>query len=307
MRFLATAGVVVGLLLPLYGQQPQRQQPYVLSVNVDLVVLNVRVLDRNGQSVPNLSKENFRIEEDGKPQKISLFIGEDSPATIGLVMDASGSIAGKRPEIEAAAMRFVESSHPKDEMFVVHFDQKVRWGLPRGMAFTDDVHVLKQAIRWTQPGGKTALYDAIAEAIEHIALGRWDKRALVVLSDGGDNASVRKLDDILRLAQQSNVTIYTIGLFDPYSADRDPHVLRKLAELTGGDVYLPESIKELNPAWEKIAHGIRAQYTIAYRPVKTAFDGRYHKIRVRVDWPGHKKISIHTRPGYLARKAAGER
>jgi Ca-activated chloride channel family protein len=285
----------------------RQQEPYVLSLDVDLVVLNVRVLDTNGQSIPNLSKEFFRVEEDGRPQNITLFVGEDSPATIGLVLDSSQSIGSKRSDIEAAAVRFVESGHPMDELFVLRFDERLYWPLGPGLAFTDDHALLKQALHWNRPGGRTALYDAIGAAIEHVTLGKWDKRALIVLSDGGDNASVRKLEGILRLAQQSNVTIYTIGLFDPLAADRDADVLRKLGSLTGGDVYLPVTIDELGPAWDRILNGIRTQYTIGYKPSQTVFDGKYHKVRVRVDVPGQGKVAVHTRPGYLARKAAAER
>jgi Ca-activated chloride channel family protein len=293
------AGLSISLTLLLFGEQ---QEPFVLSYDVDLVVLNARVTGRNGQSIPNLSEEMFRIEEDGRRQEITLFAAEDSPATIGLVLDASRSINARRRDIEAAAIRFVEAGHPMDELFVLRFDDELYW--PLNVPFTDDVNLLKEALRWDRMGGRTALYDAIGAAIEHISKGKWDKRALVVLSDGGDTASIRKLEGILSLAQQSNVTIYTIGMFDPFAADRNPDVLRKLAELTGGDVYLPESIEELAPAWDGILHGIRAQYTIGYRPSQTAFDGRYHKIRVRVDVPNQRGVKVYARPGYLARKAS---
>jgi Ca-activated chloride channel family protein len=290
---------LISLTLLLFAEQ---QEPFVLSHDVDLVVLNIRVLDRNGRSIRNLRKEMFRVEDDGHGQAITLFTAEDSPATIGLVLDASRSINARRPDIEAAAIQFVEAGHPMDELFVLRFDDELYW--PLNVPFTDDVELLKQALRWDRIGGKTALYDAIGAAIEHISRGKWDKRALVVLSDGGDTASVRKLEGILRLAQQSNVTIYTIGMFDPLAADRNPAVLRQLAELTGGDAYRPKSIDELAPAWGKILDGIRTQYTIAYKPSQTVFDGKYHKVRVRVDVPGQRGIEVYTRPGYLARKAS---
>jgi Ca-activated chloride channel family protein len=277
------------------------QEPYVLSVDVDLIILNVRVVDNNGRFIPNLTKEAFRVDEDGRPQQVTLFTGEDSPATIGLVLDASRSINARRPDIEAAAVRFVDAGHPKDQMFVLRFDDQLYW--PLNVPFTDDAALFKEALRWDRLGGRTALYDAIGAAIEHIHRGKWDKRALVVLSDGGDNASARRLEGILRLAQQSNVTIYTIGMFDRTAADRNPGVLRELAKLTGGDAYFPSSIDELTPAWDNILSGIRSQYTIGYKPSPTAFDGQYHKVRVRVDVKGQRKVSVYTRPGYLAREA----
>jgi Ca-activated chloride channel family protein len=299
---IPSAVILIALVLPLQARQRER---YTLSVDVDLVVFNVRVLGKNGQPVAGLSKENFRIEEDGRSQQIALFVGEDSPATIGLAVDSSGSMNRRQPDIEAAAIRFVESGHPNDEFFVVRFNEKIYWPLPADIPFTDDISLLKQALTWNQPGGRTALYDAIGAAIRHGAFGRWDKRALVVLSDGGDNASALTLEEILRLARQSNVTIYTIGLFDALAADRNPGLLRKLASLTGGDAYLPQTIEELGPVWERIANGIRSQYTVAYRPAETALDGKYHKIRVRVEAQG-QKVKVYTRPGYLARKAGEE-
>jgi Ca-activated chloride channel family protein len=304
MRLATWTAIVLSLLmLPLKAQQ---SAPYTVSVDVDLVVLNVRVLDNSGLSVAGLPKDNFRIEEDGQPQLITLFLGERSPATIGLVVDSSGSINSKQPAIEAAAIGFVESSHPEDEFFVVRFNDKIYWTLPEAVPFTDDVALLRQALSWKQPGGRTALYDAVGAALRHTGGGRWDKRALVVLSDGGDNASGHTFDEIVRLAQQSNVMIYTIGLFDELAADKNPGVLRKLAGITGGNVYLPKTSDELGPVWEQIANGIRSQYTIAYRPSRKSLDGRYHKIRVRVEAPGRARVKVYTRPGYLARKADGE-
>lgn len=298
-------GFVAGMLLalPLHGQE---RQPYTLSVDVDLVVLNVRVLDRNGKSVHGLSKENFYLEEDGRSQKIDLFIGENSPATIGLVLDASASMNSKQAEVQAGALRFVQSSHPRDQVFILQFNEKLYRPLPQGQLFTDDAERLVQALSRTPPGGKTALYDAIHSALAQAGRGELEKRALVVMSDGGDNASRRTLQDVLRFAQESNVTIYTIGLFDPLAVGSNRSVLRKLAGLTGGDAYFPERIEQLAPVWEDIAHGIRTQYTIAYRPAQTLFDGKFHKVRVRVKAPGQPKVRIHTRSGYLARKAVPE-
>ena len=298
------AGMVLLLVLPLSAGQ---RQPYTLSVDVDLVVLNVRVLDKAGKPVPDLLKEHFRIEEDGRRQDTVLFAEEHNPATIGLVVDVSGSLGSKRSEVEAAAARFVETGYPtgqpKNQMFVLKFNETLYWPLPENVPFTDDVELLKQALAWRPPGGRTALYDAVEAALLHVEQGRWDKRVLIVLSDGGDNASARTLDDIVRLAQQSNVTIHTVGLFNPFTADSNPRVLRKLAELTGGEFYQPQTVEELIPVWDQIANGIRTQYTLGYRPAQTSLDGRYHKTRVRVDAPGLRRVTVRTRPGYLARKA----
>jgi len=296
--------VLILLLLPLHAdQRPQPySQPYSLSVNVDLVVLNVRVLDKDGKSVTGLSKEAFHVEEDGKPQSVSLFVGEDSPATIGLVLDSSASINSKHSEIRNAALRFVQSSHPQDEVFILQFNETLYW-MPEDLPFTGDINLLEMALDWTPTAGRTALYEAISGALAQAGRGRWEKRALIVLSDGGDNASRKTLADVLRLAQESNVTIYTIGLFDPLAVGSSPSVLHKLASLTGGDMYSPQTAEDLAPAWGKIADGIRTQYTIGYRPIQTSFDGKFHNIRVRVDAPGHARVTVHTRPGYRARQS----
>ncbi len=301
-RFAFALVVLLALMLPL--DAGERQQPYSLSVNVDLVVLNVRVLDSGGQSVSGLPKEVFRVEEDGKARNISLFLGENSPATIGLVLDSSASINSKQSEIRGAALRFVQSSHPRDQIFVLQFNERLYWMLPEELPFTNNIDLLDQALAWTPAAGRTALYDAIAAAVTEAGRGEWEKRTLVVLTDGGDNASRKTLADVLRLAQESNVTVYTIGLFDPLSAENDRPVLRKLAALTGGDVYFPGTIEELGPAWSKISEGVRSQYTIGYRPSQVSLDGKFHKVRVRVNAPGHVKVTVHTRPGYRARKMA---
>jgi Ca-activated chloride channel family protein len=288
------------IVLPVNGQD---RQPYTLSVDVDMVVLNVRAVDGNGQSIHNLTKENFEVRDNGKRQSVTLFVGQDSPATIGLVLDSSSSMNSKHSEVKAGALRFIQSSHPRDQIFVMHFNDRLHWPLPHSQRFTDDINVLEQALSWNGLGGKTALYDAMAAALKHSAQGEWEKRALIVLTDGGDNASTETFERVLKLAQESNVMIYTIGLFDPLAVGNNRSALQKLARLTGGDAYFPVSIDELDPLWEEIAHGIRTQYTLGYRPDPTFVDGKFHKVQVRVDVPGSPKLHIHTRPGYLARKA----
>ena len=295
------AAAILAIVFPLALASHGEQQPYTLSVDVNFVVLNVRVFDKNGESVHGLSKENFDVRETGKRQNISLFIGQDSPATIGLVVDSSASMNTKYADVKAAALRFTESTHSHDQIFVVRFDERLHWPLPK--PFTDDIPSLQRALVWNGSGGRTALYDAISAAIKHSAHGESEKRALIVLTDGGDNASSESLKDVLRLAQESNVTIYTIGLFDAFATETNPSVLKKLAALTGGTAFFPRDIEQLAPVWEEIAHGIRTQYTIGYRPTPSAFDGRFHKVRVRVTGPGVSELKVHTRPGYLAREA----
>jgi Ca-activated chloride channel family protein len=300
MKAAALVAICTLLALPLQSGQ---RQPYTLSVDVDLIVLNVRVLDKKGESIHGLTKEHFDVRDNGNRQEIGLFIGQDSPATIGLVLDSSASMNSKYSDVRAGALRFVHSSHPQDQIFLLYFNERLHWPLAPGPPFTDNVDTLVQALSWNELGGRTALYDSLQAALEHSGRGQWEKRALIVLTDGGDNASVTKLDKILQLARQSNVTIYAIGLFDPLAVGSNRQALKTLAKLTGGDAYFPNSIEELAPVWEEIAHGIRTQYTIGYQPSVTMLDGKPHTIKVRAATPGQPKLRVHTRPGYLARKA----
>jgi Ca-activated chloride channel homolog len=301
MKAVAWLALYTLLAIPAYSQE---RQPYTVSVDVDLVVLNVRVQDKNGQSVRGLAKADFEVREDGKRQDISLFIGQDSPATIGLVLDSSSSMNSTYADVKAAALRFIQTANAKDQIFVLHFNDRVHWALPDAQPFTDDIGVLEKALSRNVVGGRTALYDALTAALHHSGRGQWEKRALIVLADGGDNASGATLEQAFRLAQQSNVMLYTIGLFDPLAAETSKSALQKLAAATGGDAYFPTTIEELTPLWQEIARGIRSQYTIGYRPAVTKFDGKFHKVKVRVESPNATRLDVHTRPGYLARKAA---
>jgi Ca-activated chloride channel family protein len=147
-----------------------------------------------------------------------------------------------------AALAFVSASNPADEMFVLDFNENVYFGLPPSVPFTNDANVIRSALLQRRPSGLTALYDALAAGIEHLKSGTWDRKAIVLLSDGGDNASHRKLDDILQIAQRSSATIYTIGIYDETDADRNPGVLKKLAGQSGGRVYFPDSLNHLDHA-----------------------------------------------------------
>jgi len=200
-------------------------------------VLDVAVVDQKGRFVTGLERENFEVFQDGQPQPITLFRKEDSPVTVGLVVDSSTSMLPKRQETIAAALAFVEASHPQDEIFVVNFSDTAQPGLPAGLPFTSDPSVLAAALKAARPFGRTALYDALALAIRHLELGRHERKALVVFSDGGDNQSMHSLEDVMRLIQQSGVTIYAIGLYDSANRERNPQVLRRLAEESGGRAF----------------------------------------------------------------------
>jgi VWFA-related protein len=172
--------------------------------------------------------------------------------------------------------------------------------LPEDTPFTDQVPELELALSRIITNGQTALYDGIAAALEHLKKGNRDKKVLIVISDGGDNASKNNLAQIMATAQHADAIIYTIGLFDEEDEDRNPHVLKQLATDTGGDVFLPQSLKEAVPICERIAHDIRNQYTIAYVPANNKRDGTYRAIQVKASAPGRGHLLVRTRAGYRA-------
>jgi len=291
------AGLASAEALPA-GQD--RDAGFRISVDVALVVLPATVTDRQGGFVSDLGERDFLVYENGVLQHIQLFKNEDVSVTVGLVVDQSTSMRPKLTDVIAAARSFVRSSNPEDEMFVVNFNEHVSLGLPGAVRFTNNTVELANAIVVRPAGGQTALYDAIAKSLEELQAGSRDKKVLIVVSDGGDNASARSLSQVMKLAEQSSAVIYTIGLFDEEDEDRNPGVLKHLAQATGGEAFLPSQIGEVAPICERIARDIRHQYTIGYVPTNLAPDGAYRTIRVLARAPGHDKLSVRTRTGYRA-------
>ena len=292
--------VLAGYARPQAPQAAQDAGSFRISVDVALVVLPATVTDRQGGFVSNLGEQDFEVYENGRPQHIRLFRNEDIPVTVGLVVDRSTSMRPKLAEVSAAARAFVRSSNRDDEMFIVDFNEKVSLGLPSAVRFTNNTVLLANAIMTKPAGGETALYDAIAKALEELQAGSRDKKVLIVVSDGGDNASARKLAQVMKLAEQSSAVIYTIGVFDETDEDRNPGVLKHLAQATGGEAFLPNQLSEVAPICERIARDIRHQYTIGYVPANPARDGAYRVIRVIARAKGHDKLSVRTRTGYIA-------
>jgi Ca-activated chloride channel homolog len=282
------------------SQSRHSDDQYTISVSVEMVVLNATVRNRNGVLVSGLGKEDFQVYEDGIPQQIEFFSHDDIPVTVGLVVDNSGSMRTKRPEVISAALAFARSSNVEDQMFVVSFNEYVYLGLPDDEPFTDKEAQLEAALSKITANGMTALYDAVAVALRHLKKGNRDKKVLIVISDGGDNASKRNLAEILAMAGQSDAIIYTIGVFDPEDPDRNPNALQRLAKATGGEAFLPSSVKEVFPICKQIAHDIRNQYSIAYLPTNGKRDGTYRAIEVHAGTPNRGRLSVSTRAGYYA-------
>jgi len=307
--FLTLAALCAFLMLSI-SARPQGasldnpQGEYKISVDVGLVVLPVTVTNHTGDFVAGLGVANFQVFEAGRPQEITLFEPEDVPVTVGLVVDNSGSMKSKRPGVVVASLAFVKSSNPRDEMFVVNFNHKVSPGLPPSVPFTSDLQQLRAALTKVYPAGNTALYDGIAAGLRHLREGTSERKALIVVTDGGDNASDLKLRDLLKMAEGSNVIIYTIGLLDQTYSDENPRVLRQLAKETGGQAYFPTSPFQVREVSERIARDIRRQYTIGYVPANSVADGRYRAIRVTAKAANVGKLRVRTRAGYLAPPAA---
>jgi Ca-activated chloride channel family protein len=298
IRWLTRTGRATGVpaLLVVLPALSAGQEPRI-SVDVELVLLHATVTDHRGHIVSDLHEQDFHVYDDGVLQSIKHFGREDVPVTAGLVVDHSGSMRRKLDQVSAAARTFAQASNPEDQTFVVNFNEYVRLGLPYSIPFTSDPSQLEQAISRAPSTGKTALYDAIAKALEQLKAGTQEKKVLLTISDGGDNASGHTLPQILKLAEQCNAIIYTVGVFDEDDPDRNPRVLRRLAEATGGLAFFPSQLEQVTAICDRVAHDIRSQYTIAYAPSNPAKPGEYRSIRVTAAAP-HGKLLVRTRTGY---------
>jgi Ca-activated chloride channel family protein len=278
------------------AKQKQEDQGYTIRTTSRLVLLDVSVKSSGG-FVTGLTKDDFKVSEDGKPQQISQFGAADQPVTVGIVVDESGSMGPKRTEVITAALQFIQASNPHDELFVINFNEKARRGLPDKVPFSDDIKQLGAALWRGVPQGRTALYDAIEMGLNQLELGRRDRKAMVVIGDGGDNVSLRTLPEVMHEVLSSPVTIYTIGIFDEDDKDKNPSVLKKLAQVSGGGAYFPQTLQEVIPMCRQIAKDIRERYTIGYIP---SVEGKLVRhIKVDAFAANHKRLSVRTRNGYM--------
>jgi Ca-activated chloride channel homolog len=280
------------------------QSGYTIQRSVDLVVLHVSVTDEHGQFVPGLKEENFHVFEDDSEQKIAVLRQEDTPVSVGLLIDNSSSMFDKREKVNAAALTFVKTSNPEDEVFVAHFND--RYYFDRD--FTHDAGELKKALEQADPSSSTALYDATTTSLERLKSGYLDKKVLLIVSDGEDNSSHYSLDAALHEAQKSSALIYAVGLLreeKPESAERDRQALLALTQATGGSALFPENLEDVESTCTQIARDIRHQYTLAYYPTNSRKDGSFRTVRVRiVPPPGSGTISARTRTGYYAQRVS---
>jgi Ca-activated chloride channel family protein len=273
------------------------QQPR-FTTSVQMVVLQATVLTNKGSFVRGLRQQNFTVYEDSHPQTISLFSHNDSPVAIGLIVDNSGSMRRKHTAVLAAARAFTRNSNPRDELFVVSFNEKVTLGLPSSQLFSANSRELERALPLTVGGGKTALYDALETALSHIRELKQDKKALILISDGGDNASSHSLEQIIDDATNSDVVIYTIGLFGKDEDLTSPEFMKRISAVTGGETFLPKRPSQAANNCKRIAQTIRTEYTLGYSPSNVGSTGKFRAIHVNVTTKDKVKLIARTRLGY---------
>ncbi len=293
VRRTALSLMMGGMMAPRFWAQ----ENFTIRTTSRLVLLDVSVKDAKGGFASGLTREQFRVYENGKLQTITDFADADIPVTVGIVIDESGSMRPKRPEVVTAALAFIASSNPHDEIFVLHFNEKVYSGLPEAVPFTDDINQLRAALWLTPAEGRTALYDAILRGLGHLEEGRRDKKTLVLISDGGDNASTHTWKDVQQAVLDDIATIYTIGIFDEDDPDRNPMMLKRLAHISGGEAYFPQQLEGIVPICKQIAKDIRTRYTIGYIPSVDSGNGIRH-IKVTVSDPARGKLIARTRTEY---------
>jgi VWFA-related protein len=296
------------------GTQPPRE--YTIAVDVNMVVLHATVVDSKGRMINGLRKENFTVYENDVAQKLSVFSQADIPVTIGIVIDDSGSMRDKRAAVNAAALTFVKTSNPQDQVFIVNFNDNYYLDTPGD--FASNIEELKSALDKIDSRGGTAMRDAIHASLDHMKLASRDKKVLLVITDGEDNGSRYTIEEVVKYLQRGNTLLYSIGLLGENEPGglfkvrgagpkRARKVLEQLAEVSGGEGYFPKSLEEVEAICVQIARDIRNQYTLAYYPTNAKKDGTFRAVRVEArPVRGDSKLVVRARPGYYAPKSAPE-
>jgi Ca-activated chloride channel family protein len=268
-----------------------------IAVSTELVLLPVKVTNAQGKFVSGLKLEDFRVYEDGQQVKPTVFEEGDVPVTVGLVVDHSRSMGSKLSGVVAAVSSFTHSSNPQDEMFVVDFNDDVSIELMKGKAFSNDAKELGEALTAVSARGRTALYDAVSEGLHHLQYGHKEKKALVIISDGGDNASHLKYAQVLKQARETQALIYSIALVGG-DEEENPELLRRLCKDTGGIAYFPRQGESVASASAEIARDLREQYTVGYVPQDLKRGDTFRKVEVKVTAENRGKLRVRTRQGY---------
>jgi Ca-activated chloride channel family protein len=274
-----------------------------LRVNSDLVLVPATVVDRRDHLVAGLKREDFRLYEDKVEQEITHFVFEDVPVSVGFVFDASGSMAGKLPRSREAVAKFLNTANPDDEFFLVTFNDRVE--LLMGM--TSETEELQNRLMWIQPKGATALLDAVYFSLQQMKKAHSPRKALIIISDGGDNRSRYTIGNLKSLLREAEVQIYAMGIFEPIVRPRapeeveGPNVLREITEQSGGRSFEITHLNELSDVASKIGETLRNQYVLGFAPVNPRHDGKYHRLEVKLtSTKGLPKLHAYWRRGYYA-------
>jgi len=305
-RLVLPASVLALGFAVLDGQQPKtagapQDTGAIFRTETRLMVCHTTVLDKAGHLVTNLKQDAFSVFENDVKQDMLLFKHEDIPVSMGLIIDNSGSMRAKRTSVEAAALALVKDSNPDDEVFIVNFNDDAFIDNPHGKEFLTNIEEMQEALTRIDSRGGTAMRTAIDRSIDWLKKAHKDKKVLVVVTDGVDNASDVSLEDLVKDARQSEVLIYAVGLLteeEKRSAASAKRQLNALTEATGGATFYPKELSEVDPIAHQVARDIRSQYTIGYKPSNDALDGTYRKIKVMVKAPGNP--IPRTRTGYYA-------
>jgi len=280
------------------GVEQGNNGTFTFKKKVEEVVLHATVVDQKQRLVTGLRQNDFVVFEDGQPMPITSFHQEDIPVALGIVIDNSGSMRDKRQKVNQAAINLVRASNPQDEVFVVNFNDEYYLD----QDFTSDLSRLREGLDHIESRGGTALYDAVVASADHLAKGaRLEKKVLLIVTDGEDNASRESLEQCVRRLQDLNgPTVYSIGLLgDDREAHRAKRALTALALQTGGVAFFPKNLNEVDDITRQVAHDIRNQYTIGYKPVDPNRPG-YRTVRVEAHSPAYKHLVVRTRSGYYA-------
>ena len=303
MKRLLPLALALGLIAAPAAQEPDVKPTF--SSESELVVLHVAVKDKRGGYVGGLAQDAFRVLEDRRPQAISFFNNQDAPVTVGLLIDASGSMAPNRQLVIAASMAFSKAMNPQDEFFVLGFNEQIHTPLPAEKPFTNFEPTLRIAlVQAIKARGQTAIYNAVNTGLDYVQKGGFERQVLIVLSDGGDNASNTTRAQVLANAQASNAVIYTIALVDPMDPEADPGFLSQLSSATGGVAFKPKNAAEIDNILQRVAVDIRNMYTIGYVPSEAAEVRKkrepLRRVAVDVTLPTGQKLAVRTRRAYLA-------
>ena len=313
MRF-ASRGVFLFVVLLLinaaaYAQVPQPTPPPVeddgapINIKTDLVTLTLTVTDYYGRYVSGLTKDAFTVIDEGEEQELTFFSDSDAPVSIGILFDVSGSMSGEKiSKARKALERFINTSHPNDEYFLIAFNSRAQLLMDR----TRDGEAVLQKLTLVEPKNNTALYDACYLGVERVTRGAHQKKAILIISDGQDNSSRYNFKEVRRMLKESDVSIYSVGIMDGRDAGsmegmQGQAFLDELSSVTGGKSFYPSTSVELDEIFERIALELRHQYSVGYTPKNFQPDGKWHKVKVKVKPPrGLPRLTVRNRDGYYA-------